>query len=297
MKRLIIGLLIATTVMCPAQDAAKTPSPEEILAISIKCYMEISALEKESSKAVGNRRYTYDAYYSVIRLLKNKKDPKEDLATLNKQIADNEKQLAEAKKRNPNSPSIRYAEQSLFESQLKKRILEAKDDAAKVALLKELQDKQKALKAEMDLASKPFNDKIAGLREKAKPHADAFKAILTKYALQPEKAFPGSKISFQGTIHNGFASVNWNDADGKQVAWSHWRIRPLADAKKVHSTDKLDGKYVISSLSDGSIWIWAGPVNICFVASNDTLKGKENLKAKIKDFIDLESLGKLVPSE
>jgi len=142
--------------------------------------------------------------------------------------------------------------------------------------------------AERRLA-KPFDEQIAQAKRVAPEKAAAYKKAMEKYCLIPGKGYEevvktSVSASFGGTI----ISCHWNDAKGRQVVWSHIRLRDK------HATSsgggKLDGTYSVTSHSDSSIWVWAGHFHICFVVNKKEWQGKENVGEAVKAFIDMKGL-------
>lgn len=136
---------------------------------------------------------------------------------------------------------------------------------------------------------KPFDDKIEQLKRIAGDKRAAFSKAIEEYCLIPGQQYgevSGSSVS--ATFGDGLISCRWNDANRKQVAWAHIRLRDKPVVRP--GVRKLDDTYYVTTHSDSSIWLWAGHFQICFVMSKQEWQGKERLAEAVKQFIDLKGL-------
>jgi len=123
---------------------------------------------------------------------------------------------------------------------------------------------------------------------------EALTALLSRYIKTPETLFPGSSADpFNATAHSAFGACHWRDADNNQVAWVHIRIRSLDEIQDYHRNNLLDEQYPIQSISDSSMWVWAGHFLITYVADDPSLQGQDNIRKKIHEFMDLKGLASI----
>lgn len=197
-----------------------------------------------------------------------------------------------------NSQIEQYTEQI---EQLKKKIaqLQGKIEAVGKADPDETKAEEKRLSGELDelraaeqRLAKPFDEQIAQAKRVSPEKKAAYKKAMEKYCLIPGKEYAevagiSMSASFGGTI----ISYQWKDAKGKHVAWAHLRLRdkPAIPLGAV----KLDDTYLVFTHSDGSIWVWAGHFQICFVMNKKEWQGKANVAEAVKAFIDMKGLAEI----
>ena len=115
---------------------------------------------------------------------------------------------------------------------------------------------------------------------------------MEKYCLTPAQRYgevAGSRVS--AIPSDNLISYRWNDANRKQVAWAHLRLRDKPAIRP--EARKLDDTYYVTTNMDRSIWLWAGHFHICFVMSKKEWQGKDNVAEALKAFIDLKGLAEI----
>ena len=148
------------------------------------------------------------------------------------------------------------------------------------------------LRAEERRLAKPFDEEIEQVKRIAPEKAAAYKKAMEKYCLIPRKGYEEvAKMSVSTSFGGTIISCFWKDAKGKQVAWSHVRLREKPSTSS--GARKLDDTYSVTSHSDSSIWVWAGHFHICFVMSKKEWQGKDNVAEALKAFIDLKGLAEI----
>ena len=140
--------------------------------------------------------------------------------------------------------------------------------------------------------SKPFDEQIKQVKQVAPEKNAAYKNAMGKYCLIPGKEYVEVvKTNINASIGGSIISYQWKDAKGGAIAWSHLRLR---DKPLISSLAKTpDDTYLITSHSDGSIWVWAGHYQIAFFMNKKEWHGKENIAKAVKAFIDMKGLAEI----
>jgi hypothetical protein len=262
-----------------------------VVAEAIQTYEQIEAIRAEMRDAVGELSDEKRAYELALYELDGKPKTKAQLDELAGSIRQQTKSLERIQANNGSKKSLAYCKRRIRDLTLILQASQLTTDAQRAAHRQKLQPRIDELAAQIRSIQAPYEERIQEIQHPADAGNDALTAVIRPHIKTPESAYPGSTAEhLNATVHMAFASCNWNDRDGNQIAWAHIRIRPLDEIEDYHRENLLDGKYPIQSLSDGSIWVWAGHFLVTFVVDDDGLKGKENIQEAIQQFIDLQGL-------
>jgi hypothetical protein len=262
-----------------------------IVAQSIDTYEQIEAIRSEMRDAVGDLADEKRAYELADYELDDEPKTQDQLDELTGSIKQQAKSLERMQAGNGSKESIAYSQRRIRDLTLILEASKLQTDAERDAHRQELQPIIEKLAADIQSIELPFQTSMREITGPADAGNEALAGVIRPYIKTPESTYPGSTIEhFNATVHMAFGSSHWNDSDGKQIAWAHIRIRSLDEIEDYHREKLLDGKYPIQSLSDGSIWVWAGNFLITFVADDDELKGQENIQEMVKQFVDLQGL-------
>ena len=264
----LIGLVLV--VVCSGLVIAD--EEKDLLKVCIETQKKIEKIRQESYKATAAENQRMSVISSMKYSLRNG-------------ITDDVKDRCKKNIEN-NLKQIEY-----FKAQIKKdkALLEmanlSKDEQK--AKSQELDQEMKVLGGELRAKSKPFNDRVSAINQETSDQVKRFGEILKKYfrvsAEFPEIAEVSLHPSFSGVI-----SVNWKDAGGKRLIWSHVRIieKPMTNP----SAKKLAGKYEIMSSGASQVWLYAGKFQLAFVSSSKKYNKKETILKAVQALVDLEKL-------
>jgi hypothetical protein len=263
-----VMLLLAVVMISPALGA----DVNELVRRSLKAYTEKEAIGAEMRKATANESARMSALWSAISALK--------------------KPAPDAEKVKGYEHSMEYARTQIAMYELLIELAKITDPAKRAEKLKEVEAERKTIREKQRELGKPFNDRISELGRAADADAKAFDDAMKAYCLTPGGEFKGAvPKSTRATPSDAFISYNWNDADGKQVAWAHLRLRDKPETRK--DAKLLDGKHAITSHSGSSMWVWVGHFKVAFIMSKKEWQSKEMIAKAVKAFIDLDGLAKL----
>ncbi len=152
------------------------------------------------------------------------------------------------------------------------------------------------LQAEQRRLALPFDEQIETVKRTVSGKKEAYEQAIGKHILIPGK--PYAEVAkryvlapFGGTI----IACNWKNAEGKDLAWSHIRLR---DKPAIHSRlPRLDETFLVTSHSNDRIWVWAGHFQVIFVVKKKEWQGKENVAEAVKAFVDLKGLAEIDATE
>ncbi len=282
---LFLCVVLLTAVNAVASDSGA------VIAEVIQTYEQIEAIRSEMREASGDLSDEKRAYELAIYELKGEPKPQEQLDKLAGSIKQQEKSLKRIEANDGSSKSLAYAKRRIRDLSL---ILEAsglKTEAEREAHRRKLQPNVDELIRRIQAIEGPFKARIEAIENSAEAGNDALTAVIRPHIKTPESIYPGSTIQqFNATAHMAFGASHWQDSEKGQIAWAHIRIRPLDEIQDYHREKLLDGTYPIQSLSDGSLWVWAGHFLITFVVDDESLKGEESIQKVIHQFVDLEGL-------
>jgi hypothetical protein len=187
---------------------------------------------------------------------------------------------------------IEQLKEKIAQLQGKIEAVEKADPIKKKAEEARLSGELGELRAEERRLAKPFDEQIAQARRVAPEKAAAYKKAMEKYCLIPGNGYEEvAKMSVKAFFGGTILSYSWNDAKGKQLAWSHLRLRDKPAISP--GARKLDDTYLVTTHSDNSIWVWAGHFQIAFFINKKEWQGKENMAEAVKAFIDMKALAEI----
>ena len=268
-KSITAFLLLTSTVF--AADI------NEICKKGLKVYEANEKLSKESSSVTQDLNSKKNTLYSSQRTLK-KGFGAEEVSRLEKDMVDLKKSIAD------------------YEGYLKnyKTKLKAKEDLMALSKLSKEQQAEKLKKIDKELEtirekvnslSKPFRDKRYANEKSLSAEEKDFEAFMKKQ-FTTSKKLGIDTVEVSPGLASAFSSVTWKKGNNR-VLWAHIRMRPLPEK---NNSPLLFDKYIASTISDNSIWYWAGHFQIAFVSSDPSFKNKEKLKEAIKELIKSEAL-------
>jgi len=283
--------LVAVLVVSFSAVSAVGSSEGELIARTIQTYEQIESIRSQMRDAVGDLAAEKRSYELAMYELKGDPMTAEQLAKLATDIKQQVQILHRYKTQGASEDSIAYAKKRIRDLSLMHRAGKLTTTEQREAFRAKVQPKIDGLAGKIQVIEAPFQAKIQELQSSADVDNDALNKLIRPHFNAPKSAYPSSKVQhLNATVHMAFASANWNNSENTQIAWAHVRIRSLDEIEDYHREQLLDGKYPIQSLSDGSIWVWAGHFLITFVADDEAITGEENIQKAIHQFIDLESL-------
>ncbi len=290
MRTIVLSLFV---VMLSAASAVASDEGA-IIARSIQTNEQIGAIRTEMREAVGDLSDEQRACELALYELNGEPKTQAQLDELAGSISQQAKSIERIQASNGSKKSLAYSQRRIRDLTLILEASQLKTDAQRDVYRKKLQARIDKLTAKIQTIQAPFKARITEIEVSTEDGNDALAAVIRPHIKPPESTYPGSTIQhFNATVHMAFGASHWQDSDGKQIAWAHIRIRSLDEIEDYHREKLLDGKYPIQSLSDGSIWVWAGHFLITFVVDDDTLKGEDNIQKVIHQFVDLEGLASI----
>lgn len=287
MRTFVIGLLM---VVCSAASAVASDGGE-LIAQTIQTYEQIEAVRTRMREAVGGLSDEKRAYELALYELDNEPKSAKQVHELATEITQQGETLQRLKSRGASAASIAYCKKRIRDLTLILRAGKLQTRQQRDAFRAQVQPQIDQLAAKIRAIEAPYQAKMQAIQAAADQGNDALTELIRPCLKTPNTVYPGSSVQHvNATVHMAFGSGNWNDRHDKQVAWAHIRIRSLDEIEDYHREKLLDGKYPIQSLSDGSIWVWAGHFLITFVADDKAITGEDNIQKAIHQFIDLESL-------
>jgi hypothetical protein len=156
-------------------------------------------------------------------------------------------------------------------------------------------DNQRLLAEEWE-AAKPFRKRLDELEREVEDKQAPFKEAMKAYCLLPKGKYPAlAGTSVSTPFHTGKLTYEWLDSNGKQLAWA-WV--GLKDKPVIEDDAKmLDDKFYVSEHYRISIHVWAGHFEVIFNITKPEWQGEERIAELIKDFIDLDGLAKIDPTQ
>lgn len=290
-----ISVLIVLMVAGIAR-AEQPPSVNELLWLAIDTHERREVIQQARSEAIGDRPARLDALWSMEQYLTGEPADERTIERLRETVAQHEDQVKTGREHG-NDAFVKSAEQSLDRArrQLEAALLQDADERA--ALKAKVVEERKALEAELVELEAPFKPKLRALDQRIKPHEDALASAIKGYFKNvTNDAFRCELTAFHADVRSGFISCRWQDADEKQVAWAHVRLRSASDAPAHSEENKLDGEYPLQAMSNSQMWVWAGPALVTFVPTADALRSEDRLKEQIYNFVDLAGLAKIEPT-
>ncbi len=265
-----------------------------LVARSIQTYEQIEAIREQMRDATADLEAEKRAYELAIREANSGAKTEQQLKELRTELERHQQILIKAEKNNTPAASTDYSRKRVRDLSLMIEAGSLQTDVQRKAFKIKYQPKIDRLNKQIKRISTPYNKRISELQDAAQAESDALVGLLRPYLKTPGANYTGSRVdAVNADMSNAFGSSNWNDSDDHRIAWAHIRIRSQDEIEDYHRQNLLDGKYPIQSLSDGSIWVWAGNFLITFVADDEALKGKDNIQQAIHDFIDLEGLASI----
>ena len=298
MRSLLIGLLMMIVSGVPAvasggetSDSGGGDSGGALVARTIQTYEQVEEVRARMYEAVGDLSSEKRAYELALYELKNEPKTAKQVHELAKEIQQQGETLQRYKSQGASADSIAYCKKRIRDLTLILRAGKLQTPQERERFRAQVEPKVEELAARIREIESPYQAKMKAIQAAADEDNQALTELIRPYLKAPESTYPGSKVQHvNATVHMAFGSGNWNDRSDRQVAWAHIRIRSQDEIQDYHRKNLLDGKYPIQSLSDGSIWVWAGNFLITFVADDETITGEENIQDAIHQFIDLESL-------
>ena len=269
-KLAIVFLFVAVAVN--AQDM------NEICKKGLKVYYDNEEVSQKESEATQELNAKNNVLYSTQRDLKkgfNEKELariKEDINNLKQSIADYERYVAEYKAKLAGKNELIELSKLSEDEQNKK--------------LGEINKEIDVIRSKLSEIRKPFREERRKNENSISGDEKVFEEFFKKQFKTSTK-LGIDKVSCSPGLASAFSSVSWYKGD-KQVLWAHIRMRNLPEIPK--NSKMLFNKYYASSLSDNSIWYWAGHFQIAFVSSDKSFKNENKLKEAIKELINSEVL-------
>ncbi len=283
-----LAAVLLSVSSAPASDHGN------LVARSIQTYEQIEAIREQMRDATADLTAEKRAYELAIREANAGVKTEQQLKELRTELDRHQQILANAQKNNTPAASTDYSRKRIRDLSLMIEAGSLQTDVQRKAFTIKYQPKIDRLNKQIKRISTPYHTRISELQDAANADSDALVDMLRPYFKTPDANYTGSSVdAVCADMSNAFGSGNWNDSDDERIAWAHIRIRSQDEIEDYHRQNLLDGKYPIQSLSDGSIWVWAGNFLITFVADDDAIKGKDNIQQAIHDFIDLEGLASI----
>ncbi len=280
----LLAVVLSTTHTLGATD-------EALVALSIRTYQEVEAIRSEMRDAASDLADKKRAYELAIRELDAPPKTPDQLDKLAAGIKRHAAIIKHGQDGNGSEASIAYSQKRVHDLSLILEASKLKTDAGREAFRQKYQPRIDELTNKIQAIQAPYRVRIQDTQQPVRAENGALAEMIRTHFKTPNAAYPDSSVGqVNATVYMAFAASHWSDRNDKQIAWAHIRIRSLDEIEDYHRENLLDGKYPIQSLSDGSIWVWAGHFLITFVADDDSLKGKENIQQAIHQFIDLEGL-------
>lgn len=268
-KSITAFLLLTSTVF--AADI------NEICKKGLKVYEANEKLNKESNSVTQDLNSKKNSLYSSQRTLK-KGFGSEEVSRLEKDMTDLKKSIADYEGYLKNYKiKLKAKEDLMAMSKLSKE-----QQAAK---LKEIDEELKTIREKVNSLSKPFRDKRSANERSLSAEEKDFEAFMKKQ-FTTSKKLGIDTVEVSPGLASAFSSVTWKKGNNR-VLWAHIRMRPLPEK---NNSPLLFDKYIASTISDNSIWYWAGHFQIAFVSSDPSFKNKEKLKEAVKELIQSETL-------
>lgn len=249
----------------------------EVCRKGLQVYESNEKLKDESDKATEELNSRRNSLYSSQRTLKKGFSPdqiselKKDMASLQKNIANYERYLKEYKAK------LKAKEELMAISKLSKE----EQNKKKAEIDKELDEVSKKVAA----LNKPFRDKRYANEKSIASEEKEFDAFM-KQQFKTSKTLKIDSVDVNPGLASAFSSISWKRGN-ERVLWAHVRMRPIPEENK---GKRIFDKYTATTISDNSIWYWAGHFQIAFVASSQDFKNKDKLKEAIKELINSEGL-------
>lgn len=296
MRSFWMGLLVMVCSVMPAmasdgRTGGAVVSEGALVAQTIETYEQVEAVRARMHEAVGDLALEKRAYELALYELENEPKTAKQVHELAKEIQQQRETLQHYKSQGASADSIAYCKTRIRDLTLILRAGKLQTPQQRDRFLAQVQPKVDELAARIREIEAPYQVKIKAIQSAADEANQALTELIRPYLKTPESTYPGSTVQHvNATVHMAFGSGNWNDRSDRQLAWAHIRIRSQDEIQDYHRKNLLDGKYPIQSLSDGSIWVWAGNFLITFVADDEAITGEANIQEAIHQFIDLESL-------
>jgi len=251
---------------------------DDLAAESLKVYKQVAAINAEMETAAGKERKRI----KEIEKLLNELNP-EIVQEYTREIQQYTAEIEDLKKR-------------IEDLQRKIKEVRNTDPNERTAKAVKLEAEQKTLRVKEQKICEPFKDKIDELKRGVTDKAPEFNEAMKRFWLIPGEAYPNVlKTATNATFSSAFIWCRWKDANGKVLAWAHIRLRDKPTVRA--GARMLDDTYYISSSSSGSIWVWAGHFQICFVMNKKEWQGKEKVAEAVKHFVDLKGLVEICPTK
>jgi len=174
---------------------------------------------------------------------------------------------------------------------LEKELETLKTDKVKQDEVAQLEMELKETLAEIKSIKQPFTTKKNEFLVKMKAaEQNSELSTLLRPLVTPKTDINGKKVAskaFSANFSTAFASSNWY-VNNKRIAWAHIRIRPVPG--RTGTIKKLAGKYPIQSISNNSIWFWAGKYQICFVVDDKQYQTQDKIKELAQKLLKLPEL-------
>lgn len=287
-------LLCVGPAVAEKPDGASRIEPGWLIAESIRTYEQVEAVRSEMNEAVGDLDEAKRIYELAIRELARGAKTQDQLDELTASIERERSSLKQYEQNGHSQSAIDYSKRRIRELALIKEAGESATDAQRDAFRRKYQPKIDDLNKQILAIREPYEKQIKAIQKPADTHNEQLAELLRPYFKAPVARYPGSTVGqVNATLHMAFGAGAWNDSDDEQIAWAHIRIRSLDEIEDFHRENLLDGTYPIQSLSDNSLWVWAGHFLITFVADDETLQDKETIQQAIHDFVDLEGLASI----
>lgn len=267
---------------------------EALLAQSIQTYQEIEAIRKEMREAVGSRTPQKRAIEQALQTLDQAPLEQAELDDLEGQINRETEWLEQMQKSGVGEASLQYRRHRLHELSLQREAAAISDEAEQTSHRTKLQAQLKQLNAQIHEIQGPFSRQIEALQSSVSDQNSVLTKSLRPFFKTPGRQYEGGSIQFfQATVHNAFVSLEWIGPDEKRLAWAHIRIRPLSEIQEHDRNRLLNEKFPIRTVSNDSVWVWAGHHLITFVPVHDKLKDEAKLLEMIHEFVDLDGLAQI----
>ncbi|MEM7229960.1 MAG: hypothetical protein AAF432_14220 [Planctomycetota bacterium] len=282
---------IAGVVSVAISAIASAETIESLTARSLSAYEQIESIRTDMQNTTGSLSDELSTVGHVLSVFDEPLLTTEELDELDTEIAHAEKRLTWLEERNESEDAIARARMTVERHTMLRRLGTMSDKAARKAWRQKLTERKTSLEAKLTELATPYRTQMKDITASVQQDNKAFTDALSPFFLTPATDFEGVTLDHVNfTMHSAFGGVEWKDAEGKQIAWAHIRLRDDAEIQSYERDNLLDELYPIRSTSDYDLWVWAGNFLVTFVPSEGTMKNKELLQAVVTDFVDLEGL-------
>lgn len=292
--RMLTTVVLSVLTLTSASMA--TVGDMDLLATrALTVYEQFEQIRSDMAERVGALPEEGRAVDQVIRAFDEPALADDERIALDGKIDRERDRLARLEERAGNDPGrINRTRAKIIELQLLRELGELNAASERLDFRDDLEARSAAIRAQIIDIERPFRDRMHAISSGSTADSERFSRELKPYFLPPSDAFSGvvpDNVRF--TTHMAFGSVEWFDDAGEKVAWAHIRLRRDSEVTTLDRNDLLDGRYPVRTLSNDSIWLWAGNFLVTFVAVDPALEHKDALRAAVGDFVDLQGLAEI----